>query len=56
MRVDDGVLNVGVPEPILHKTKIVSGFQKVSRSRVFQDVEVSLVRRQPCGLAVLSKS
>ncbi len=53
MRVDDGVLNVGMAEPVLHEAQIVPGLKQVSRNRMLQHVKVSLLDGQPRRVAIL---
>lgn len=40
VRIDYGVLNIAVAEPVLHKPEVVAGFEQVRCYRVFERVEV----------------
>ena len=42
--IDDGILNVAVPEPILHEAQIGAGFEQVGGDGVLEAVEVALRR------------
>ncbi len=50
--IDDGILDVAVPEPILHKAQIGAGFEQMGGDRVLETMEVALRRREIGGLAV----
>lgn len=47
--MDHRVLNVHVPEVILHILDRLSSVQQVSRSRVFENVDVPLLQRGPAA-------
>lgn len=42
--IDDGVLNVAVPQPVLHEAQIGAGFEQVGGDGVLEAVEVALRR------------
>src|SRR5689334_371383 len=44
--VDDGVLNVRVPEPVLHETELRTGVEQVRSDRMFERMEVALFSGQ----------
>ena len=51
-RINRGVLDVGMSQPILHKCEISTGIKQVCCNRVLQATELPFLYRQPCKLSI----